>query len=61
MLQYAKAVVAGATAGLTTLGGALADGHVTAGEWIAVAIAVLGGLGLTAAVPNAKANRPTRM
>lgn len=61
MLQYAKAVVAGATAGLTTLGGALADGHVSPGEWIAVAVAVLGGLGLTALVPNAKAKQPTRM
>lgn len=61
MLQYAKAIVAALIAGLTTLGGALSDGNVSTGEWIAVAIAVLGGLGLTAAVPNAKANRPTRM
>jgi hypothetical protein len=61
MLQYAKAIVAALIAGLTTLGGALSDGHVSTGEWIAVAIAVLGGLGFTAAVPNRQANRPTRM
>ena len=61
MLVYAKAIVAALIAGLTTLGGALSDGHVSPGEWIAVAIAVLGGLGLTALVPNAKAKQPTRM
>lgn len=49
---YAKAIVGGATAGLTALGTALADDHVTRLEWTIIAGAVLAGLGLVYAVPN---------
>ena len=49
---YAKAIVAALVAGLTVLGTALTDDVVTTAEWVGVAIAVLGGGGLTYAVPN---------
>lgn len=39
--EQAKAVVAGAVAGLTALGTALVDGSVTGQEWTAVAVAGL--------------------
>lgn len=52
LAPYAKAIVAALVAGLTVLGSAITDGVVTPAEWIAVAIAVLGGGGLTYAVPN---------
>lgn len=52
MLRYAKAIVAALVAGGGTLGTALADNHVTYGEWLGVALAVLAALGITAAVPN---------
>ena len=49
---YAKAIVGGATAGLTALGTALADNHVTSAEWVGVAVAALAALGMVWAVPN---------
>ncbi|MFI6329846.1 hypothetical protein ACIBBG_16285 [Micromonospora chersina] len=49
---YAKAIVGGAVAGLTALGTALADNHVTPSEWVGVAIATLAALGIVYAVPN---------
>ena len=49
---YAKAIVGGATAGLTALGTALADNHVTPMEWTIVAGAALAALGIVYAVPN---------
>lgn len=52
---YAKAIIGAAVAGLTALGGALADDRVTSGEWVGVAVATIAGLGLVYAVPN----RPT--
>jgi multidrug transporter EmrE-like cation transporter len=52
MGKYAKALVAAATAGLAALGTALADDTITRLEWIGVAVAVVGALGLTYAVPN---------
>lgn len=52
---YAKAAVAFALAGLTTLGAALADGHVTSVEWVAVAIAALGTTAGVYYVPNTPA------
>lgn len=54
MGQYAKAFVAGLVAGLTALLTALDSGGVSGQEWIAVAIATLSGLGLTALIPNQK-------
>jgi hypothetical protein len=51
--SYAKAIVAAIVAGSGSLSLALDDGVVTAGEGLAVALAVLGALGITAAVPNA--------
>lgn len=52
MFKYAKAIVAALAAGAGTLGTALADDKVTTGEWVLVALAVLGALGVTWAVPN---------
>jgi hypothetical protein len=43
--QMAKALVGALIAGLTALGTALADGEVTQGEWVGVAVAALGVLG----------------
>lgn len=42
LAPYNKAIRGAATAGLVALAAALADGHVTSIEWIAVALAVLG-------------------
>jgi hypothetical protein len=39
--EQVKAIVGGILAGLGTLGGALTDGHVTALEWVAVALAAV--------------------
>lgn len=50
---YRKAIVAAAIAAGTALYAALADDHVTAGEWVMVLLALLGGGGVTYAVPNA--------
>jgi hypothetical protein len=53
MAPYAKAVAGAVVAGLTALLPAIQDGNgVSAAEWIVVAIAVLGGLGIVYAVPN---------
>jgi hypothetical protein len=51
--QMAKALVGALIAGLTALGTALADGEVTQGEWVGVAVAALGVLGAVFATPNA--------
>ncbi len=56
MGKYAKAIVASLTAGLTALGTALADDTVTRLEWVGVAVALLGALGLVYAVPNKPAS-----
>lgn len=53
-MKYAKAVVGAVTAGSTALGFALADGSVSPGEIVGVALAVLGALGIVAVVPNKK-------
>ncbi len=55
-MKYAKAFVAAATAGLGSLATALADNVVTPVEWVTVAIALLGALGLTYAIPNKPAS-----
>lgn len=52
--SYAKAIVAALAAGTAALVQAMADGVIVQGEWVTVALAVLGALGITYAVPNAK-------
>ncbi len=52
---YLKALAGGLTAALTALGGMLTEASletVTAGQWVAVALAFLGGLGIVYAIPN---------
>ncbi|WP_435244962.1 hypothetical protein [Streptomyces tendae] len=56
--RYWKAVVAGAAAGTAALGTAVQDGTLTAGDGVAVVLAVLGTLGITWAVPNRKPADP---
>ena len=46
-----KSLVAAAVAGLGALGTALIDNSVTADEWIGVAAAVVGALGIVYAAP----------
>jgi hypothetical protein len=58
ILRYAKAVAGGLAAGVAALTPALADGTVTTTEWVTIAIAVLGGAGIIAVVPNAKPPAP---
>jgi len=53
MSTIAKAIVGALIAALSALGAALTDGQVTATEWVVVATALLTGLGLVWAVPNA--------
>ncbi len=50
---YRKAIVAALGAGLAAAYTALSDDTITPGEWVMIAIAVLGGGGVTYAVPNA--------
>lgn len=50
--KYAKAIVAAVVAGSGTVGTALADDVITAGEAWTIAGVVLGALGFTWAVPN---------
>lgn len=57
MGKYAKCIVAAAAAGLAALGTALADDTITRLEWVGVAVAVVGALGLTYAVPNKTAEK----
>ncbi len=52
MGKYSKAIVAALVAGLGTLGTALADDAVTSLEWVAIAGATLGALGVVWSVPN---------
>jgi hypothetical protein len=52
--SYAKAVVSAVAAGVTALVGAMADGVIVQGEWVTMVLAVLGALGITYAVPNAR-------
>jgi len=56
--KYWKAVVAGLVAGSGALGTAAADGVVTSSDVWVIAAAVVGGLGLTWAVPNRTAGAP---
>lgn len=52
--SYAKAIVSALAAGAGALAAATADSVVTSGEALYVGLAVLGALGITAIVPNAK-------
>ncbi|MFI7234430.1 hypothetical protein [Streptomyces cyaneofuscatus] len=53
--SFAKAIVAGLAAGASVAATAVQDGAFTTGEVVTTALAVLGALGITYAVPN----RPT--
>lgn len=53
MAEIRKAIIGSATAGLTALGTAWADGTITGLEWVGIALAVVGAFGLVYAVPNA--------
>ncbi len=50
--RYAKAIASALAAGSASLVTALADDTLTTGEGITAALAVLGALGITWAVPN---------
>lgn len=50
---YLKAIFGGAAAGLTAYGTALADGHVTAAEWVGILLAVVVTAGGVWGVTNA--------
>jgi hypothetical protein len=50
-MKIAKFLVAAATAALVALGAALTDNAVTTGEWVAIALAGLGALGVYV-IPN---------
>ena len=52
-MQYLKAAVGALIAGLGSAATAVTDGHVTAAEWIAIALATLVALGAVWGVPNA--------
>ena len=43
--RYAKSIVAAVAAGAVALNSALTDSTVTAGEWVTIGLAVLGGAG----------------
>lgn len=51
-----KAIVAGVAAGAAAAATAVQDGTVTAAEGVTIALAVLGALGVTWAVPNRTAS-----
>ena len=59
MDKYVKAIVAGILAGVGAVGVALADGHITAAEWVVAVGAVVTALGGVWAAPaNAPAQPP---
>ena len=51
-MKMAKAIIGAVTGGLTALFTALSDNGVTAQEWVGVAIATIGVLGVVYGVPN---------
>lgn len=55
--NYAKAIVGGLAAGAAAAATAVQDGTITAGEGVTIALAVLGALGITWAVPNKPASK----
>lgn len=58
--EYRKAIAAFIVPALVVLGSAVADGTITAQEWIAVAIAALGTSALVGVVPNALTDEQVR-
>lgn len=52
--SFAKAIVSAAAAGTGSLAIAMSDSVIETGEWVTVALAVLGALGITYAIPNAR-------
>lgn len=55
LAPYAKAIIAAIIAALTALGTGLTDGHMTAAEWVAVALSFFVALGAVYGVPNTPA------
>ncbi|MFF3671638.1 hypothetical protein [Microtetraspora malaysiensis] len=53
----AKAIVSAFSAGTAALVTAMGDGAIETGEWVTVALVVLGALGITYVVPNATRQR----
>lgn len=51
--RYAKAIVSALAAGSAAAVTAMGDGVIVTGEWVTIALAVLGALGITYVVPNA--------
>ena len=58
MDRYAKAVTGAILAGLSALAPTIADGQITATDWVLTAIAVVSTFGLVWSVPNAPAKPP---
>ena len=58
MNQYSKTIVAVLIAALVALQAALTDGGVTADEWVGIALAAVGAVGVYA-VPNRQPEDPT--
>lgn len=56
----AKAIVSAASAGTASLAVAMGDGVIETGEWVTLALAVLGALGITYVVPNAAQSEQRR-
>ncbi|MER5622515.1 hypothetical protein ABT061_15870 [Streptosporangium sp. NPDC002544] len=56
--SYAKAITSALAAGTAALVTAMGDGVIVQGEWVTVALAVLGALGITYVVPNAAQSDP---
>ncbi|MFB4285719.1 hypothetical protein ACBJ59_61405 [Nonomuraea sp. MTCD27] len=56
--SYAKAIVSAVAAGGGALVTAMGDNVIVPGEWVTVALFVLGALGITAVVPNAERSDP---
>jgi hypothetical protein len=50
-MRYAKFIVAALTAGLIALQTAITDDRITTSEWVTIALAVLGAIGVVI-VPN---------
>ncbi len=58
MSAYLKAIVAVVIAGLTALQAAISDSDVTQNEWVLIALAVVGAIGVYA-IPNAPSGEST--
>lgn len=56
--RYAKAIVSASAAGTAAAVTAMGDDVISHGEWVTIALAVLGALGITWVVPNAARSDP---